>query len=59
MNAMIEEEALDITLQIPRRNDIERRIPMVARMIVDRHYVNELIITESPHSDLTLRRIFR
>ncbi|MHA2601683.1 MAG: hypothetical protein AM324_006090 [Candidatus Thorarchaeota archaeon SMTZ1-83] len=54
---MLEEEVLDIKLQIPRRNDIESRMPMVARVIADGPYVNELIVTESPHSVLTVRRV--
>ena len=59
MNVMTEEEALDIKLQVLIRNDIERRMPMVDRMMADRPYVNEPIVTESPHSVLTVRRVSR
>jgi hypothetical protein len=59
MSVVTEEETLDIELQIQMRNDIERRLPIIARMVAYRPYVNELIVTESPHSVLTVRRLSR
>lgn len=59
MNVMRDGTALDSKLQIPMWIVIERRIHMVARMIADPPYFNELIVTESPHNVLTLRRASR
>jgi uncharacterized protein YerC len=56
MNAMTEDEALDIRLPIAEWNDLERRMAIVARMTADRPYFNEKIETESPQSVVTVRR---
>jgi uncharacterized protein YerC len=56
MNAMTEDEALDIRLPIAEWNNLERRMAIVARMAADRPYFNEKIETESPQSVVTVRR---